>query len=1126
MENTETSVLWNDIVGVFFSDATLEYKYRYFYKTLNRLCIAIVEPLKTDYNDLFSRLQAVCRLTCYPLSRIDGFRWRAKRISDGSETPDEATYLVDTKAFMEAVAHFTESKVPSEIMCKLPDSIVLPPLHISRQNRTARCRFIAVKKDEVYIYAVSPDVSSDDEIRINYKLNAHTIAAAELLTEGTAFNAVDFTVDYDGVYHPVIIVVNPDYLIDISSLTASVRPYGDSPLNYLLRKFEAPQTTKYILLGQLANQFLDDCVNNENADYSQSMRRAFMDYAVDFTACPDIDEDFFKQSRQHFENIKKVVSGFFTDETFAGDKRDILLEPSFFCETLGLQGRMDFLQSDCMNLIELKSGKMDEFNNRPVEEHLLQMILYKEVLHYNLGVKRNDVRGFLLYSKYPKLIEQRSVAEMVSKMMTLRNEIVAQELKIASGEIKPIIEEITPEDLITKNVSQKFWQQWCLPSIMALLSPLQAMDELTKDYFYTFLRFVAQEHLHAKIGDTDRDSTSGMANLWIADAETKMENGDLISGLSVTDIRYVKNGDVDTASEAVNATVEAVTFKMPDLELMQPNFREGDAVVLYQKDESSDTAVTRQIIRCGVEKCSSGTIVLKLRFRQRNDRVFRNGSLFAIEHDHIESSFRSLYSGLHSLVCSPSHRRDLLLCQSQPRRDESIKLAKKHLNAQVDDIVLRAKQAKDYFLLVGPPGTGKTSVALKSMVEEFVAEGESLLLLAYTNRAVDEICNMLEGLCKSSASSENELHSISYLRFGNELACAPHLRHRLVSNAVGNCKNRTQIATLINSVPIIVGTLSSLTSAVSLFRLRRFDTAIIDEVSQILEPQILPLLTEHYSDGTCAIGKFVMIGDHKQLPAVVVQPKRKSIVHSQLLNGIGLTDCSNSLFERLCNYCKSLPQYVGMLDHQGRMHPQIGVYAAMQFYEGQLVPVPTSHQKESLPYKKYSEEEMIVATRRLAFIDVPLPKAGEWIPKSNIKEAELIVNVVRMLMNVSEKNGVDFVPSEHLGIIVPFRRQITTVRRLLHECGVPKYESIMIDTVERYQGSQRDIILYGTTIAQPYELSMLSSPVEVGGTLVDRKLNVAVTRARKQLFVFGNRNLLMQNPLYASLIDYCGSAYA
>jgi superfamily I DNA and/or RNA helicase len=347
-----------------------------------------------------------------------------------------------------------------------------------------------------------------------------------------------------------------------------------------------------------------------------------------------------------------------------------------------------------------------------------------------------------------------------------------------------------------------------------------------------------------------------------------------------------------------------------------------------------------------------------------------------------------------------------------------------------------------------------------------------------------------------------------------------------VSNAVGNCKNRTQIAALINSVPIIVGTLSSLTSAVSLFRLRRFDTAIIDEASQILEPQILPLLTEHYSDGTCAVGKFVMIGDHKQLPAVVVQPKRKSIVHSPLLNGIGLTDCSNSLFERLCNYCKSLPQHVGMLDHQGRMHPQIGVYAAMQFYEGQLVPVPTSHQKESLPYKKYSEEEMIVATRRLAFIDVPLPKAGEWIPKSNIKEAELIVNVVRMLMNVSEKNGVDFVPSEHLGIIVPFRRQITTVRRLLHECGVPKYESIMIDTVERYQGSQRDIILYGTTIAQPYELSMLSSPVEVGGTLVDRKLNVAVTRARKQLFVFGNRNLLMQNPLYASLIDYCGSAYA
>lgn len=1122
MEFAETSILWNDIVGVFFSDATIEYKYRYFYKLLNRLCVTIVEPLNTDYNDLFSRLQAVCRLTCYPLARIDGFRWRARRVSDGKESPDKATFLVDVKSFVDAIAHFTVTKVPSVLFSELPDLSHTYTIQRVRQKTCDKCRMVAVKRDDEYIYAESPEFASGEDVRISYHQSEHTVAAAMHIVEGLVFNIVDYTVDSVGVYYPSIIILNPDYLIDISSLTASVRPYGYSPLNYLLRKFESSRTTRHILLGQLANQFLDDCVNDANADYSKSMSKAFVDYAIDFTACKDIDEDFFKQSRQQFDNIKKIVSDFFSDETFTGNKSDILLEPSFFCETLGLQGRMDFLQSDCANLIELKSGKMDEYNNRPAEEHLLQMILYKEVLHYNLKVKRQDVRGFLLYSKYPRLIEQRSVSEMVEQMMTLRNEIVVQEMKVVNGDIKQIIESITPEMLITRNVGRNFWERWCLPQITQILSPLQSMDELMKEYFYTFLKFVALEHYHAKVGSAESDSTSGMASLWMADYETKMENGDIISGLSVLDIRYDEKRCVsDKPDESLS--VEAVVFNMPILEQIQPNFREGDAVVLYQKNKPEDTAVSKQVIRCGVEKCSAGTVVLKLRFKQKNDSIFRDGSLFAIEHDHIESSFRSLYSGLHSFVCAPPTRQDLLLCRRQPRWDENVALVKQHLNAQIDDIVLRAKQAKDYFLLVGPPGTGKTSVALKSMVEEFVLSGNSLLLLAYTNRAVDEICNMLEELCVKSSSSDNSQPSVSYLRFGNELACAPHLRYRLVVNAVKKCKKRNEIISLINGVPIIVGTLSSLMSNMSLFQLRRFDIAIVDEASQILEPQILPLLTEHYSDGTCAIGKFIMIGDHKQLPAVVVQTKKKSAVLSPLLQSIGLTNCANSLFERLSTYCEAYPQLTGMLDHQGRMHPVIGDYAAMQFYDGRLVPVPTLHQKEPLPYKEYEEDERTVATRRVAFFDVPKPRVGEWTPKSNIEEAEKIAEVVLKLISLSQKNGVAFVPSEHLGVIVPFRRQITTVRRTLHQFGVKDYERIMIDTVERYQGSQRDIILYGTTISKEYELDMLSNTVEISGTIVDRKLNVAVTRARKQLFVFGNRQLLVQNPLYDSLIRYCES---
>ena len=80
---------------------------------------------------------------------------------------------------------------------------------------------------------------------------------------------------------------------------------------------------------------------------------------------------------------------------------------------------------------------------------------------------------------------------------------------------------------------------------------------------------------------------------------------------------------------------------------------------------------------------------------------------------------------------------------------------------------------------------------------------------------------------------------------------------------------------------------------------------------------------------------------------------------------------------------------------------------------------------------------------------------------------------------------------------------------------------LAIDTVERYQGSQRDIIIYGTTITQHYELEILSNLTTISSAVIDRKLNVAVTRARKQFFVLGNERLLRLNPIYESLIDYC-----
>ena len=106
-------------------------------------------------------------------------------------------------------------------------------------------------------------------------------------------------------------------------------------------------------------------------------------------------------------------------------------------------------------------------------------------------------------------------------------------------------------------------------------------------------------------------------------------------------------------------------------------------------------------------------------------------------------------------------------------------------------------------------------------------------------------------------------------------------------------------------------------------------------------------------------------------------------------------------------------------------------------------------------------------------------------------------------------------------MIVPYRNQISTVRNEIDRYGIPCLHDITIDTVERYQGSQRDFIIYGFTIQQPYQLNFLTNDVfEEDGMIIDRKLNVALTRARLNLILIGNPVLLNMNITFSNLLDY------
>ena len=114
-----------------------------------------------------------------------------------------------------------------------------------------------------------------------------------------------------------------------------------------------------------------------------------------------------------------------------------------------------------------------------------------------------------------------------------------------------------------------------------------------------------------------------------------------------------------------------------------------------------------------------------------------------------------------------------------------------------------------------------------------------------------------------------------------------------------------------------------------------------------------------------------------------------------------------------------------------------------------------------------------------------------------------------------------FDENQTVGVIVPYRNQIATVRSAIDQSGIAVLHNITIDTVERYQGSQRDYIIYGFTVQQYNQLNFLTNNVFVeDGMVIDRKLNVAMTRARLQLLMVGNADILMENFTFYKLLMY------
>ena len=1087
---------------------------RLMHETLVLCCSEALRSENITYGNLFSQVDTLCKRHNIKRQDVNQIqKMRRDSIRKDPMLPEDL--LFNCRALAIFIAAVFETSIPSGLLSRIPYKSKTRDKKyiISEQFDYLRC--IVDEFDDATI-RVTVDDDEAETFVVDYSTD-HLRHLQQILRNKMQINILDGKVSVaegkEKVLTPKLIIVEPDYLVDISTIAACFQPIGHHPIAYTINRLAPNANSQAILLGNFAGRALDDVINSGgDYDWRSTLRAHFRQQALDYCACDDLNrnEDFKQAAARQAANIVQIVNELFNTQQF--NIQHSILEPSFVCERLGLQGRVDLMTTDFRLLVEQKSGKNfniergrpNEFGSFYKEDHYVQLLLYLGVLEHNFHISKEKIEEFLLYSKYPLpggLVAVNFYQKLFHEAIALRNRIADIDFRLATEGFESILDDLNAETLNEKHLSSTLFEQYIKPQTEAVTQPIHRLSPLEKSYVCRMLTFCYREQLMSKCGNRRKPGNS-TADLWNQPIAEKKELGNIFTDLQVIE---KEKSDPDRGFDLITLTVPEQG------ENFLPNFRAGDSVYLYAYNDGDEPDVRRSLLfRATLIDLRTDQLTVALRDGQKNPNVLSSDKKYALEHCEIGGSVPMKALAPFSVI-SAEHRA-LLLGQREPRVNTSIQLTHSY-HPFFDDVLLKAKQAQDYFLLIGPPGTGKTSLALRFLVEEALASSptthhpSSILLTAYTNRAVDEICDMLE-----------DAH-LDYMRIGRRYSCDPRFRHRLLQQTIGDQPQLSAIRQRLDEVRIVVGTTTSLQAQMSLFTLKKFSLLIVDEASQILEPQLIGLL--------CQVPKFILIGDHKQLPAVVQQSEAESEVTDEKLREIGLINCRNSLFERLLNLHTphstlhtphSSLHTIGILRRQGRMHPDIAEWPNRMFYRREkLLPVPLPHQKES------SKQPRVVFIPSGNSNSNTFPSGGgregaSFSDKVNPSEARIVASELKKIF---EEYGADFNPDKTVGVIVPYRNQISMIRREIEALAIPELLKISIDTVERYQGSQRDVIIYSTTVTHRYQLDFLCANTFVeDDAVIDRKLNVALTRARCRMIITGHEPTLRQNPLYCDLLDF------
>ena len=440
------------------------------------------------------------------------------------------------------------------------------------------------------------------------------------------------------------------------------------------------------------------------------------------------------------------------------------------------------------------------------------------------------------------------------------------------------------------------------------------------------------------------------------------------------------------------------------------------------------------------------------------------------------------------------------------------------LNSSQQHAVNKILSANELAIVHGPPGTGKTTTLVQGIKAIYQQSHQQLLVVAPSNAAVDLLSEKLsdEGLTvvrvgnpargsekllsltldsqmaahgqmkqvKKLKKRANEFREMAYKYKRNFGKAEREQRKTLFEearNILKEAANTEQyiLDDLLSKAQVITATLIGANHYT--IRDRRFDTVVIDEAAQALEPACwIPILKAK---------KLVLAGDPFQLPPTIKSEQAAR-------EGLNITLMEKNV--------ELHPEAVVLLEEQYRMNKAIMGYSSAVFYKGKLK-----------AHESVADHLLYDLDNPLIFIDTAgcgFEEKVEGTSTYNPEEATFVFNHLRQLLPALEANHPASFPS--IAIISPYKQQVDLLRSLLLQSPelLAYGDKIAVNTIDSFQGQERDIVYISMTRSNPENRIGFLSDI--------RRMNVAMTRARKKLVVIGDSGTLARLPFYADFITY------